>query len=137
MIENEPYNKTADELYEKERNGTVVEIAKGTAENINLSLIATKLIKEVGTLCKQYASDFLITWNELMNIINTTAGYAVADKYVIFFGIRKNGIDSNDFMVIRLTENPKYKYEAIYAVTVLRIPEDQEITCILKEINQE
>lgn len=58
--------------------------------NINVSSILTTLIKEVGRLCDNYASDLFISWEEIQKKLDngTLRGN---ERYI--FAIRNSGVD--------------------------------------------
>lgn len=112
--------------------------------NINLSSIATKLIQATGRWCEAYASDFLISWDETRNTVRKhmqTSDVLPAD--VILFGMRRNGVDHNEYILARLHStdfNSEY-YRKVYGVQVLDYQNDdyehKTVLVTLKDVTNE
>ena len=81
---------------------------------INMASIATKLIQEAGRWCDSYASDFLIDWRQIENLLES--GEEEFDE-VFFFGIRQCGVDHYNFILYRNINNVSSDYYSrIYAL---------------------
>lgn len=91
--------------------------------NINLSSIATTLIQETGRWCESYASDFIITWDAVRDAVTKhlqTPEILSADVFT--FGIRRNGVDHNEYIASRLYNGIDFNtetYRKVYAVQIL------------------
>ena len=83
---------------------------------INVSDILTKLIKEVGRLCDNYASDLFIAWNVIQKKLDngTMRGN---DRYI--FAIRDSGVDHAAWY-----ENHKNEHNYYRAVWFLDVTTD-------------
>ena len=74
-------------------------VNEGFETIINLSDIASLLIHEAGRWCKRYASDFIITWDDVREKMNNHVNtLEYVDTDYIVFGFRKNGVDSNHYL---------------------------------------
>lgn len=107
--------------------------------DVNISSIATKLIQEIGTYCKNYASDFLITWKNVEDLIHNRHD----TKTTILFGIREMGVDGQDSIKVRLNDFKSRRnaihwakdyYYKIYAVCVDNTKTSLETKITLKDI---
>lgn len=91
--------------------------------NINLSSIATKLIQETGRWCESYASDFIITWDIVRETVTKhlqTPEILPADVFT--FGMRRNGVDHNEYIASKLYNGIDFNtetYRKVYAVQIL------------------
>lgn len=73
---------------------------------LNLSTIASKLIEQAGRWCEHYASDFIITWDTVRNIINAhVSSTEKLEAEYVAFGFRRSGVDSNSFIASRLHDD--------------------------------
>jgi hypothetical protein len=68
------------------------------AETVNVSDIATKLIQTAGRFCKHYASDFLISWEDVTTALKShDFKEALQNKDIdglyVTFGFRESGVD--------------------------------------------
>lgn len=99
---------------------------KSTPGNVNLSSIATCLIQNVGRFAEHYASDFLITWKHVEALCQKH-DIAPEEDSVIFFGIRKSGVDHTAYLISRLKNwygpynpypNPDGTYRKCFAVHI-------------------
>lgn len=91
---------------------------------INISDILTKLIKEVGRLCDNYASDLFIGWNEIQKKLDN--GTMRGDELYVF-AIRDGGVDHEQWY-----ENHKDKPNYYRAVWFLDIETtDRQIKMVL------
>lgn len=113
--------------------------------NINLSSIATKLIQAAGRWCEAYASDFLISWDETRSTVRKhmqTSDVLPAD--VILFGMRRNGVDHNEYIASRLYNNIDFNseyYRKVYGVQILDYQNDDHehktVLVTLKDVTNE
>lgn len=78
--------------------------------------VSDKLIEEVGRFCELHKTDFLITWDTLIQHIKTD------DEGIYYFGIRKWGVDHNCYVFINLRDHvhdysyTENYYRKLYAV---------------------
>lgn len=83
--------------------------------DINVSDILTKLIKEVGRLCEDYASDLFVQWK-----------YNIADKLddgtlrstTEIFAIRESGVDHKEWYEIRKNDNGCNYYREVWFLDI-------------------
>lgn len=103
--------------------------------NVNLSSIATFLIQNVGRFCEHYASDFLITWNDVTQALKTEKQNF---RELIFFGIRKSGVDHDSYILSNLETHHhlagyiEQYYRKIFAVEIRA--EDGYVWVTLKDV---
>ena len=99
--------------------------------DINLSTIATLLIQNVGRFAESYASDFVISWDVVRDIVKNA--------------IRRSGVDGNNYLMsnLRNTFNkftgfsrPEDKYRKILALGI-ELPIDGGIEVVLKDITDD
>lgn len=124
-----------------------INVATGNPENIDLSDIATTIINNVGRFCEHYASDFIITWDTVRELVSTNkSGHDERD--IICFALRKMGVDGNDFLMCRLKnhkDEPGWAdlyYRKILALEIKKevkpsmVPylKTVDVTCTLKDI---
>lgn len=120
--------------------------------DVNMSSIYTLLIQYTGRYAERYASDLLISLNEVQNLL---APHSIneAKRYVIGFGIRRDGVDHNSFIISRLKEtmirglgpcyvHPLREYRSILALEIRFTPETStnygaNVTCTLKDITDD
>lgn len=118
--------------------------AKGDPGYINLSDIATRLIQECGRFAEDYASDMLITWDNIRELCGQRYQFPDGMNFIdeIFtFGIRKSGVNHNAFVMNRLFETKSssgyvfvdHVYRKILAVRV-QIFKNHGITASLHNI---
>lgn len=110
--------------------------------DINLSTIATLLIQNVGRFAESYASDFVISWDVVRDIVrNAEPG----TSYIEVFAIRRSGVDGNNYLMsnLRNTFNkftgfsrPEDKYRKILALGI-ELPLDGGIEMVLKDITDD
>lgn len=110
--------------------------------SINLSDIATLLIQNVGRFAERYASDFLISWDAVKDIIkNAEPG----TTYIEVFAIRRCGVDGNSYLMSNLRNTldrftgfarPENHYRKILAVEI-KLPVDGGIEVTLKDITDD
>lgn len=117
---------------------------------INTSDIATVLIQYCGRFAERYASDMLITWDEVRKLIEAR-DISEPEEHIICFGIRKNGVDSNSFIMQRLKHtvtplmnyvNVDCIYRSILALEIKITPPDENypfgnIVMTLKDITND
>ena len=92
--------------------------AQGRNFDINYSSILTKLIQECGRLCEAWASDLFITWNSIEQKLKEKT----METSVYLFGIRENGVDHNDFILMRYNNHSysgRYEYRKIYRLNII------------------
>lgn len=103
------YFKTLDDAFDKV--SSVLFDASGRLSpyrgfNVNYSSIATCIIQNVGRFAERFASDFLINWKVVDQILESAP--AAPCRFVVGFGIRGEGVDGNDYIIshLRNTMNP-------------------------------
>lgn len=95
----------------------IIETAEGqNAASINESAILTKLIQSVGKSTERWASDLFITWLSVLQAMKNLSPYssdeAVVGGYKIFtFGVREDGVDGNEYTVLRLMSTSPLRTE--------------------------
>ena len=123
------------------KNEHIIATASGVLGHINLSEIATILIQNVGRFCEQYASDFLITWNTVEQLVSEYKPDETSE--IICFAIRRQGVDHNTFLLNRLEEHQHIAgwvdtyYRQILALEIKKEPNIDNsirVTCTLKNI---
>lgn len=78
--------------------------------------VSDKLIEEVGRWSELHKTDFLISWDTLIESIKTN------DEGIYYFGIRKYGVDHNCYVFCNLREHKndysysEHYYRKLYAV---------------------
>lgn len=107
--------------------------------DINLSTIATLLIQNVGRFAESYASDFVISWDVVRDIVkNAEPGTSCIEV----FAIRRSGVDGNNYLMSNLRNTcnrftgfarPEAKYRKILALGI-ELPIDGGIEVVLKDI---
>lgn len=113
----------------------------GCIGNINLSSIASTLIQECGRWTDHYASDFLVTWREIQDIIDGVTHTKPGYDRIFIFAIRANGVDHDTFFASsatkRLSKFQPYldlsEYRRIYGVRIT-VGEDGRYICELKNL---
>ena len=110
---------------------------KSKRNDINMSSIATILIQNVGRFTERFASDFIIDWDSVRDLIKDAAP---GDNSIVVFGIRRNGVDHTTFLMNKLQEqahmpylNVEAEYRKIFAVRVT-MDEDGYLTAELKDL---
>ena len=116
---------------------------KGTPCNINVSSIATRIIQTVGRFVERFASDFLIDWGiveELMDGSNQELN--PGESAIVVFAMRRDGVDGNRFFRSRMDDlakkngfyhslystasvSPGDCYRSVYAVKVSHLTEEE------------
>ena len=114
--ENMRYFKTLDDAFDKV--DSVLFDASGRLSpyrgfNVNYSSIATCIIQNVGRFAERFASDFLINWKVVEQILESAPTGPC--RFVVAFGIRGEGVDGNDFIISRLrnTMNPTTEHVSV------------------------
>lgn len=114
-----------------EKSEIIYEERGSRITELNLSSIATKLIQETGRYCERYASDFLINWDNVKNTIEEYHDLSETASKIIYFGIRRDGVDHDAFILSQLTNHihTAYSiignyYRKIYAVKIERVLDD-------------
>jgi len=121
------YDKTADILFNTSNDiiddsCALINQNNMTYDNINIADIASILIYNAGRFCERYASDVIITYDELREKITKhmqTTDCIPAD--VILFGFRKSGVDSNVFIHNQIENHLSIDnyYRKVLAVQIL------------------
>ena len=120
----------------------------GTLDNLNLSNIITRLIHDVGRFCERFASDFIISWDMVRKQLEPRP---VTEPYytVEIFGIRRAGVDHNNFFLSHLRNDSRGRYfccENVYrkvlALGIEILPAESpercpRVTCTLKDLTDE
>lgn len=99
-------------------------------DTINLSGISDILIRDCGRFAEAHSSDFLIDWDTVKDLLKP---HEVCEKeyHVVCFGIRKNGVDHNDYIISTLRRGfrkrgdyvyPDYFYRRILALGLTMTP---------------
>ena len=118
-----------------------LEVDRSISSRINLSTIASHLIKTAGLCCERYASDFLITWDEVKEAIETYASdITKGEPTYIAFGFRKNGVDSNSYIVSRLQDDisvglKEYIHILVVEITAFNLPNLRSLYVTLKNVD--
>lgn len=106
---------------------------------LNLSQIATRLIQECGSKCERFASDFLVTWEAVLEDIEHLRKTREEDSILYIFGIRKDGVDGSCFTLCRLYKHDSLDlsvrddyYRGIFGLCVECIPEDDIFSYVLR-----
>lgn len=115
-------------------------LSPATSVNINISSIIDTVITNAGRFCERYASDILFDLNYINDIIKNYNPNQ-PEEYIICFGIRRDGVDGNEFLKSRLKNdfrNNLYRineyYRKILAVHISFDEENSELCCTLKDI---
>ena len=111
-------DQTIERIFDASTN--VVDTAEGqNFQCVNESTILTKLIQAVGKNTERWASDLFISWKDVLKAIMVAESDEVNVGYntLISFFIRKDGVDSNDYAVMRMNEwsNDKEKFRTMLA----------------------
>lgn len=77
----------------------------GDPGSINLSGILTRIIQNVGRFAENWASDCLYTIDHIRSLCENTYSLEQEIDEIYCFGIRKNGVDHNAYIMNRLMEN--------------------------------
>lgn len=121
-------------------DGTKKSLAQATGSNnssTNMSTIADILIENVGRFGEQYRSDFIITWDYVRELLKTPVDETTRD--IVVFAIRRQGVDSNNFLNCQLEDNAEWcreYYRKIYTLNIVRTA-DNSIECDLKDVTNE
>lgn len=114
---------------------------RAVSSRINLSTIASHLIKTAGLCCECYASDFLISWDGVKETIEAYASSTSKEENTyIAFGFRKNGVDSNSYIASRLQDNvaagiKEYLHVLVVEITSFAFPTLRSIYVTLKNVD--
>lgn len=99
--------------------GTMIGATKGTwtpnGYSINMSRIDSYLIQNIGRFVENYNSDYLITREHVQREIITRKQIEEAHGLVLF-GLRRDGVDDNNFVYQRLMDKNGYEYRRLYAM---------------------
>lgn len=101
--------------------------------NINTSSIWTKLIQEAGRWCKNFASDLLLDYEK----IATKMEGATLETESYLFGFRESGVDHNNYIFSRYSNQTIYgsaalEYRAIWRLDVA--VEEMESACQTRNV---
>lgn len=115
-------------LFDKEKS---IMTAEGGITNnatdpyvINTSSIATLLIHAAGRWCEYYASDFIISWDSVREIIKEICASEDEEiqPRIVVFGFRRSGVDGNAYVYSNMTQYENgyidNYYAKIYAVKI-------------------
>lgn len=96
--------------------------------NINTSTILTKLIQDTGRFCERYASELFMAWEHMMIDID---GWNTRQGEVRFlFGIRKDGVDYDNFVVAKVNRyNTSYLNEMYRKLYMIEVTIDTDKSC--------
>lgn len=97
--------------------------------DVNYSSIFTELIQAVGCLCEFYASDLYFELRDIEKCVNCL------DTDVLFIGIRKNGVDGNDFISKRIDKN-NINYSPNIYIKMYRLETKIEENCYIMELKR-
>lgn len=109
------------------RTNEIAADASGAAKDINLSTIASILIQECGRWTDRYASDFLITWDSVRQVIHESTPDKDPAEALFVFAVRQDGVDHTAFFMSRIKRNiepfrPAYAdtsmYRRVYALYI-------------------
>lgn len=99
--------------------GTMIGATKGPwtpdGYSVNMSGIDSYLIQNIGRFVENYNSDYLITREHVQREIIKRKQIEETHGLVLF-GLRRNGVDSNDFVCQRLMDTNGYEYRKLYAM---------------------
>lgn len=107
---------------------------------INVSAIASILIENAGRWCKHYASDVIISWDEVREKLSKhVKTLDVLETDIITFAFRQSGVDSNHYLLNRIEDgtNISLHYSEIFAVHIMDVINDDNIKTVyvtLKDI---
>lgn len=127
------YNKSSDRINRIKSETTYLSEEKIPRHEYdwytpNLSVIADVLIGQAGRWCEHYASDFIITWDTVRNIINEhMSSTERCETEYVAFGFRQNGVDSNSFIASRLYSNVSNGLKEYVHIFVIEIKDDVEV----------
>ncbi len=120
----------------------------GSLADINMSSIATKLIQNTGRFCERFASDLIISWNIVREHLEPRP---IDEPYrtVEIFGIRRSGVDHNNFFMSHLRNEGRERffccervYQKVLALDIQITPADYpgdrpRVVCTLKDLTDE
>lgn len=91
----------------------------GYMGNINISDVITALIQQTGRFVENYASDLLFTLDHIRELCDNQYDLPENIDEIFAFGLRRHGVDHNDYIMSRLTEginqfNPYLHVERYY-----------------------
>lgn len=142
------YDKVIADAFEKSKSAAITSCNGYKFGEINMSSISTKLIQETGRFCERFADDLFIDIDRLKylgqsmdTVKNEVAAY-------VAFGIRRDGVDSNSYIALRIRDGGAYKaynvindyYRRVYCVKVSRVRNQSgtlETVLELKDIQSE
>ncbi len=87
-------------------NAKIILHTEGQVGSVNLSDILTFLIQNTGRFVERYASDLFIIWQNVETMVNQTKNRKglPPEEAIIYFGLRKQGVDNNSYIMINLKE---------------------------------
>lgn len=107
------------------------------SDRLYLYSISDKLITDVGRFCECHNTDFMVSWDTMINDMKSDEN----DEGVYYFGIRDFGVDHNAYIFINIREH-KYDvgyiahyYRKLYAVRFKKNSEDNEMIVQLYKIS--
>ena len=114
--------KTIEKILNNDKNIVAEQILQiSDLNHPSIYSISDKIIADVGRFCERYQSDFLITWNSLMERIKTN------ESGICLFGIREDGVDGTSYVFLRMRDHKNdysfraHYYRRIYAVEFKKI----------------
>lgn len=110
---------TPDYLFRCFEHGKTLSQAEGRLGDINLSGIATRIIQDTGRFAESYASDMLVSWNQVVAL--TEPHEVIPDEEsIIIFAIRRNGVDHTAYLMHRLQDTIEGFYDYVYPGRIYR-----------------
>lgn len=104
-----------------------------TGVSPNLSRIFTILIQSAGRYCENYASDILYDTTRIQNAIANIDTQTNNTEYELV-GIRKNGVDGNEYIKSRFYGSDINEYHEVFAIKLSFDASTATLTCDLKDI---
>lgn len=128
------FNKIIKQAFDKSESieTTVINDYK-TDISPNLSRIFTILIQAAGQYCEHYASDILYDVARIKETITNINTQTSSTKYELV-GIRKNGVDGNEYIKSRFYGSDIDEYHKIFAIKLSFDANTATLTCDLKNI---
>lgn len=104
-----------------------------TGVSPNLSRIFTILIQSAGRYYENYASDILYDTTRIQNAIANIDTQINSTEYELV-GIRKNGVDGNEYIKSRFYGSDINEYHEVFAIKLSFDANTATLTCDLKDI---
>lgn len=82
-------------------------------DTINLSSISDILIRDCGRFAESHSSDLLISWETVRDLVKAH-DVSEPEHHVVCFGIRKSGVDHNDYIIYTLRRGFRRKGDFVY-----------------------